>query len=306
MGGDDLGSDDEYLAAPLKSAVDSYDSSSNNDHNDDDDEEYSVEGGPGTPRKRVVSDTLTTNSNNNAKRKRDDGNEPQQSSSLPSQPKRSKKDRKGAPLRVLGTKILEESASSQAELLSQYAGVPFSPQHMARHLPSSSNNHNRNSNSNNFMDRLLSLISKKQLKKTTAKRKSPKAIIVCLSARRCVAVLKDLAPMRLRVAKLFPKQGSVEEQAKQLETTDFGLAVGTPHRIKELMERDSLQLDGTALFGLDTFENDKSFSVYTLADTATPTQAMLKDHVHPHCCESSGSGSNKNGKKVQELKVAFV
>ena len=95
----------------------------------------------------------------------------------------------------------------------------------------------------------------------------------------------------------------MDDQAKQLESTDFGLAVGTPHRIKELMERGSLSLNGTTLFGLDIFENDKSFSVYTMADTSPPTQDLLKDHVYPQCVENR---ANKNGKRWSDLKVAFV
>lgn len=169
-----------------------------------------------------------------------------------------------------------------------------------------SNSSNGDAFSNNFMDRLLSIISKKQLKKSTT-RKSPKAIVVCLSARRCVAVLKDLVPLKLRVAKLFPKQGTLEEQAQQLETAEFGLAIGTPHRINELLERGSLSLKGTSLLGLDVFENDKSYSVYTLADTAVPTQELLKEHVFPQCAAYSSSGSKSGNKKgQQELKVAFV
>lgn len=303
MGGDDLGSDDEFLAAPLKSAVVGHDDPSDDE---DDDDDFSVEGGLVKTWKEeaaaaavvVVNDVVP--GNNKRKQDSDTGRQQSSSSSSP-QRKRSKKDRTGGPLRSLGTRILEESASSQAELLSQLANVKFSPHHIAKPLSRAGSN----SSSNNFMDRLLCLISKKQLKKTLTK-KSPRAIVVCLSARRCVAVLKDLAPLRLRVAKLFPKQGSIEEQAKQLESSDFGLAVGTPHRIKELMERGnnclSLSGGGTVLFGLDVYENDKSFSVYTMADTSPPTIDLLKDHLHPQLMFND----SKNGKRGGELKVAFV
>lgn len=297
MGGDDLGSDDEYLTAPLQSAVE-------NDHNDDDDDrsDHSSDDDDLDRRDKAVV-SPGNHDNNNNKRKRDTPNivEKQQQQTPSSQSKRSKKDGNGGPLRKLGMKILDESTQSKAELLSNYAGVQFLPNHMAR----LSNSSNGNAFSNNFMDRLLSIISKKQLKKSTTQ-KSPKAIVVCLSARRCVAVLKDLVPLKLRVAKLFPKQGTMEEQAQQLETTEFGLAIGTPHRIKELLERGSLSLKGTTLLGLDVFENDKSFSVYTLADTAVPTQELLKEHVFPQCAAYSSGSKSGNRKGQQELKVAFV
>ncbi|KAG7357083.1 U3-containing 90S pre-ribosomal complex subunit [Nitzschia inconspicua] len=311
MGGDDLGSDDEYLTAPLKSNVVTGDDNDDVSSNDDQGDDFSaVEGGTSTFRDDDESSAVPANGN---KRKRDVDNTskhtkqqqqqlqhtPSSSTALSSQFKRSKKGRNGGPLQSLGTKILDETIQSKAEIVSVYAGVKFLPQHMARPL------NDKNTHSNNFMDRLLCWISKKQLKKIIA-RKSPKMIIVCLSARRCVAVLKDLVPLRLRVAKLFPKQGTIDDQARQLETTDFGLAVGTPHRIKELLEKESLSLNGTALFGLDVYENDKRFSVYTLADTAVPTQELLRDHVYPQCCNNNGGGDNKSGKKGQELKVAFV
>jgi len=184
--------------------------------------------------------------------------------------------------------------------LSQYADTKFLPQHVIRPQNKATvKGAQQQINSNNFMERLLCMISKKQLKKTGPHtRTSPRAIILCLSARRCVAVLKDLAPLRLRIAKLFPKQGTIEEQGRQLETNEFGIAVGTPHRVKELMERGSLSLKDTLLFGLDTFENDKSFSVYTLPDTTTHTQELLKNHVQPQCAISR--------KKENDLKVGFV
>lgn len=292
-----MGSDDEYLTAPLQSAVE-------NDLDDDDRSHYSSDDDAFDRRDKAVI-SPSNHDNNNNKRKRDNPDttekQQQQQKTPSSQSKRSKKDRNGGPLRKLGMKILDESTRSKAELLSNYAGVQFLPNHMAR----LSNSSNGNAFSNNFMDRLLSIISKKQLKKSTTQ-KSPKAIVVCLSARRCVAVLKDLVPLKLRVAKLFPKQGTMEEQAQQLETTEFGLAIGTPHRIKELLERGSLSLKGTTLLGLDVFENDKSFSVYTLADTAVPTQELLKEHVFPQCAAYSSGSKGGNRKGQQELKVAFV
>jgi hypothetical protein len=291
MGGNDLGSDDDYFAAPLKTtaADDGAISSS------DDDDDFRIEGdGPSSflqggdqDTKEMISNVIVN------KRKRDNagenGNSTQQQQSSK---KRSKKERQGGPLQGLGTKIRDESLESKARLLSGYTKVQFLPQHIARP------NNNDNLESNNFMERLMCLISKKQLKKTSLKA-SPRAIILCLSARRCVTVLKDLAPLRLRIAKLFPKQGTVEDQAKQLENSEFAVAVGTPHRVKELMERGSLFLKDTQLFGLDVFENDKNFSVYTLADTSPHVEDLLKDHVHPQL-------SNKQRKKGNDLKVAFV
>ena len=264
MGGDDLGSDDEYLAVPARGVNDYFDDSS-------------------------VGDVVEQNQQQKSQKQKRKGDESNQSSSndnTVSKPKKSKK--RGGPMQVLGEKIRSESTDSKAEILSEFAGAEFSASHIAKLRDDG------NIDSGNFMDRLLCLISKKQLK-TKLQQKSPRAIIFCQSARRCVAILKDLGPMKVRVAKLFPKQGTIGEQGRQMELQEFGLVVGTPHRIKELVDRGNLSLKNTQLLALDTFLNPKHQSVYTLHDTAPFLKDILKEHAQPIC--------NK-GKK--ELKIGFV
>ena len=261
MGGDDLGSDDEYLAAPLGGVGNYVDDSS--------DEEQQQQQQQQQSQKRQRAETSKTSEPTSAKAK-----------------KKSKK--RGGPMEVLGTKIRLESIESKAEILSEFAGVDFASSNIAKPRDEDK------MDSDNFMDRLLCLVSKKQLK-TKLQQKSPRAIIFCQSARRSVAILKELGPVKLRVAKLFPKQGTIGEQSRNIELTEYGLAVGTPHRIKELIDRGSLSLKNTQLIGLDTFLNPKNQSVYTLHDTAPFLKSILKEHAHPVC--------NK-GKK--ELKIGFV
>ena len=311
MGGDDLGSDDEYLSAPIKGEQ----SAENSEENDSDssDDEYSMDGGPSNTLIDEVDNTIS----NSRKRGNDDVVTTPTESASTKRKKNMKELRRGengGQLKTLGIGIRHESIESKAEILSQYATVKFLPQHISK----IQNNHNNNNHraatatatttatmdSSNFMDRLLCLISKKQLKKTM--KGSPRVIVLCLSARRCVSVLKNLVPLKLRIAKLFPKQGNIEEQANQLQNTDFGLAVGTPHRIKVLMDRGSLSLKNTQLFGLDTFENEKRFTVYTLPDTSCHTQELLKNHVHQELSTTASTMTHKGGKKGGELKVGFI
>ena len=261
MGGDDLGSDDEYLAAPLGGVGDYVDDSSDYDEEQQQHQKQS--------QKRQRAETSKKSEPTSTKTK-----------------KKSKK--RGGPMEVLGTKIRLESIESKAEILSEFAGVDFASSTIAKPRDDDK------IDSDNFMDRLLCLVSKKQLK-TKLQQKSPRAIIFCQSARRSVAILKELGPIKLRVAKLFPKQGTIGEQSRNIELTEYGLAVGTPHRIKELIDRGSLSLKNTQLIGLDTFLNPKNQSVYTLHDTAPFLKSILKEHAHPVC--------NK-GKK--ELKIGFV
>ena len=125
-------------------------------------------------------------------------------------------------------------------------------------------------------------------------------IIVCISARRAVSILKDLSAMKIRAAKLFPKNGSLEDQCQQLSSTAFGLAVGTPHRLVSLCRAESktaqqpaLSLEKAKLIVFDSDISHKQYTVCTLPDTAPHCMELLNDFVLPQL------------KKRQDLRLAF-
>jgi hypothetical protein len=113
--------------------------------------------------------------------------------------------------------------------------------------------------------------------------------IVCISARRAVAVLKELAFLKVRAAKLFAKHMQVDQQRAMLRSAPFGLAIGTPHRILALCqpsddnqkETPALRLDKTQLVVLDSHVNPKGFTVSSLPDTAPACMELLRNHVLP-------------------------
>ena len=290
MGGDDLGSDDEYFVAPIRGDV-----------SDDDDDSVVAKrrGGAGTKkRKQAEGESIDGN----------DGLEGPTSSEKTKKQKKKQRHGDGSQqkLRSFGHRIVEESVSKQAELLSEFTGVSFASQNIAserpdqqQKQPQKSHDSDSDGDDNDFSasERLISLISKKQLKKPCQgpKASSPRVLILSISARRAVAILKELAPLKIQIAKLFPKQGSCQEQARQLSETNFCVAVGTPQRINELLQRDALRLSQTQLVLLDTFQNDKRFSVYTLPDTSKFCVDILKDHVHSECT-----------KRPKRIKVGFL
>ena len=134
-------------------------------------------------------------------------------------------------------------------------------------------------------------------------------LIVCISARRAVSLLKELAPLRVRTAKLFPKNGTIEEQRQQLMAS-ISLAVGTPHRLGQLLAPDPavdagdgssrrrdqslLSLEHTRLVVLDCHLSHKQYTVCTLPDTAPSCMALVRDHVLPQL------------QKRKDCKVAFL
>eukprot|EP00522_Entomoneis_paludosa_P015437 CAMPEP_0172444102 /NCGR_PEP_ID=MMETSP1065-20121228/4214_1 /TAXON_ID=265537 /ORGANISM="Amphiprora paludosa, Strain CCMP125" /LENGTH=291 /DNA_ID=CAMNT_0013194521 /DNA_START=94 /DNA_END=969 /DNA_ORIENTATION=+ len=150
-----------------------------------------------------------------------------------------------------------------------------------------------------FLDRLLSVMSKKRLKKqarNSTQQGHPSIVIICQSARRAVALLQECAPLGVKAAKLFPKQATVAQQATELQSTSVGLAVGTPHRLLALLDTGALQLSAAQLIVLDAAPcPPKHYTVCTLPDTAPDCMQLLAQHVLP--------ALQRQGK---QLKLAFL
>mmetsp|Transcript_17315 Transcript_17315/g.19981 ORF Transcript_17315/g.19981 Transcript_17315/m.19981 type:complete len:259 (+) Transcript_17315:67-843(+) len=130
--------------------------------------------------------------------------------------------------------------------------------------------------------RLKDVVSMKKLKKWQPIG-SPMVIILCISARRVVEVLKELSALKVRIAKLFAKHMDINEQKRLLSQQSFGLAVGTPNRILALCNNDvkDLSFEKTSHIILDTHTNQKGFTVCTLPDTAPDTMEIIEKKILP-------------------------
>jgi hypothetical protein len=155
------------------------------------------------------------------------------------------------------------------------------------------------SNESTIESRLRSVVAKKKLKEWKPIG-SPMVVIVCISARRAVAVLKDLGGLKIRCGKFFAKHLSMEEQKGILKTQSFAIAVGTPNRLKALCEPEhvggkaAMYLGKTNLILLDSHANQKGFTVCTLPDTAPDTFDFIKERVLPQI------------KARKDIKMAFL
>ena len=107
-------------------------------------------------------------------------------------------------------------------------------------------------------------------------------------------MLKELAPFKVRAAKLFAKHMQVAQQEQWLRETPFPIAVGTPHRLQVLCEKGALRLNHTKLIVLDAHKDSKNFTVCTLPDTAPHCSEFLREQVLPALNE-----------RPKELKLAF-
>jgi len=131
------------------------------------------------------------------------------------------------------------------------------------------------------------LSSMKRMKKWKAE-KSPMVIIVCTSALRAVAILKEISSLNIRAAKLFAKHMNVSDQVSMLDNNSYPIAVGTPNRLLKLiqMEKDkngdgALSLECTELIVIDCIEDKKKFTVCTMNDTAPDMMQFIQEAVVP-------------------------
>lgn len=139
----------------------------------------------------------------------------------------------------------------------------------------------------------------KQLKKWKAL-KSPMVLIVCISARRATSILKSISFLNTRTAKLFPKNMQLSQQISMLQSTGFGIAVGTPNRLLKLSTEQggggtpALSLNDTELFIIDCHQDQKRFTVCTLNDVAPDLMEFTRTAVHPQF------------DRKKPIKIAFV
>lgn len=80
------------------------------------------------------------------------------------------------------------------------------------------------------------------------------------------------------VAKLFARHFKVEEQAAWLETQVTPAAVGTPHRIQALLDKDALHIEHLAAIIIDfSWTDAKNRTVLDTPETRDATLSLLSN-----------------------------
>jgi hypothetical protein len=302
MGGDDLASDDEYIfgsGGPLDASVSDNDSVSS--EIDDNQLKSSSNKRKGNNTDNLSSDDAVTSSKKRRKKKKNDA--PVSSKSL---------------LILAGRGIALDSAESQVKFINTLYShtmkmdgnneadtFSFTTEHFYTTPPQT--DEKTKLFQHKKLDAFLKgpVTSMKRLKNWKHEC-SPMVIIVTLSARRSVELMKDLSSLKLPIAKLFAKHFSVEEQVELLKGTVNGggggggkkrsercysIAVGTPGRLLTLLQhgRDeqgsdglgALRLNHTEVIIFDTHEDSKGFNVCTLKDTSSDLMHFMKEGVVP-------------------------
>ncbi|KDO20503.1 hypothetical protein SPRG_14261 [Saprolegnia parasitica CBS 223.65] len=111
-------------------------------------------------------------------------------------------------------------------------------------------------------------------------KRSPLLLIVCSSALRAVEIGKAIASFKCHVAKLFAKHLKLEEQVEMLKRF-HPIAIGTPGRIKTLLEMKALSLECTSHVVLDMHLDSKNMSLLELKDTSKDTIDCIRESLLP-------------------------
>jgi hypothetical protein len=111
---------------------------------------------------------------------------------------------------------------------------------------------------------------------------APSVLVITHSAGRAMDLLRALSPFGARVSKLFAKHFSVAEAAAALrvDSPPAPFAVGTPHRVRALLDDGALSVDALALVVLDNEEDAKTMHVLTEKTASEELWSLYSAHLH--------------------------
>lgn len=112
---------------------------------------------------------------------------------------------------------------------------------------------------------------------------SPVLLILCSSAIRATQIIKSISAklIKCKIAKLFAKHFKVEEQMEMLSNEYYPIALGTPNRVRKLIELGALSLKRTAIVLVDVTVDSKQFSILTMNEVKNDFYRLLYDSILP-------------------------
>mmetsp|Transcript_18194 Transcript_18194/g.51332 ORF Transcript_18194/g.51332 Transcript_18194/m.51332 type:complete len:231 (+) Transcript_18194:180-872(+) len=105
-----------------------------------------------------------------------------------------------------------------------------------------------------------------------------RVLVLCSSGIRCCDVfreLRTLAGPKALVAKLFAKHMKLKEQREMLAEKSVFAGVGTPNRVRALLEAGALDLSQCELVLVDCWRNVKGFNIFELKQEAADLRNVL-------------------------------
>ncbi|OXB83313.1 UNVERIFIED_CONTAM: hypothetical protein H355_001750, partial [Colinus virginianus] len=129
-----------------------------------------------------------------------------------------------------------------------------------------------------------------RFRKNHKEKKSLVMLVICSSALRSLELIKSMTAFRgdCRVLKLFAKHIKIKEQMNMLEKGVFHIGVGTPGRIKALVEQDGLCLNSTKYIILDwNWRDQKLRRMMDIPEIKKETIDLLEMRIIKLCREGS-------------------
>ncbi|XP_019382770.1 PREDICTED: protein CMSS1-like [Gavialis gangeticus] len=129
-----------------------------------------------------------------------------------------------------------------------------------------------------------------KLRKTHKEKKSVLMLILCSSALRSLELIKSMTAFKgdCKVLKLFAKHIKIKDQMSLLEKGVTHLGVGTPARIKALVEQDGLSLNSLKYLILDwNWRDQKLRRMIDIPEVKKETIDLLEMGVIKLCQEGS-------------------
>ncbi|XP_074708064.1 protein CMSS1 isoform X2 [Strix uralensis] len=129
-----------------------------------------------------------------------------------------------------------------------------------------------------------------KLRKNHREKKSVVMLVICSSALRSLELIKSMTAFKgdCRVLKLFAKHIKIKEQMNMLEKGVFHIGVGTPGRVKALVEQDGLFLNSTKYMILDwNWRDQKLRRMMDIPEIKKETIDLLEMSIIKLCREGS-------------------
>uniref|UniRef100_A0A669QSC7 Cms1 ribosomal small subunit homolog n=1 Tax=Phasianus colchicus TaxID=9054 RepID=A0A669QSC7_PHACC len=129
-----------------------------------------------------------------------------------------------------------------------------------------------------------------KFRKNHEEKKSVVMLVICSSALRSLELIKSMTAFKgdCRVLKLFAKHIKIKEQMNMLEKGVFHIGVGTPGRIKALVEQDGLCLNSTKYIILDwNWRDQKLRRMMDIPEIKKETIDLLEMRIIKLCREGS-------------------
>ncbi|XP_032534457.1 protein CMSS1 isoform X7 [Chiroxiphia lanceolata] len=129
-----------------------------------------------------------------------------------------------------------------------------------------------------------------KLRRNHKEKKSVVMLVICSSALRSLELIKSMTAFKgdCRVLKLFAKHIKIKEQMNMLEKGVFHIGVGTPGRVKALVEQDGLCLNSTKYMILDwNWRDQKLRRMMDIPEIKKETIDLLEMSIIKLCREGS-------------------